>query len=123
MSQIPPEGRSPFGDTPYVSPKAPVKMPVTDEGGDATGGVIPYKNPAALIGYYLGVFSLIPCLGFFLAVPALVLGIVGLRAYSNNPLVKGRVHAWVAIIAGSIFTILWGGLLLFSLGAAIMGNR
>ena len=28
--------------------------------GDATGGVIPYKNVPALVAYYLGVFSLIP---------------------------------------------------------------
>jgi len=46
---------------------------------DATGGVIPYKNPAALIGYYVGIFSLIPGLGVPLALAALVLGVVGLR--------------------------------------------
>ena len=32
---------------------------------DATGGLIPYKNPHALIAYYLGLFSLFPCLGLF----------------------------------------------------------
>ena len=30
--------------------------------GDATRGVIPYKNVPALIGYYCGVFAIIPCL-------------------------------------------------------------
>ena len=34
--------------------------------------VIPRENPAALIGYYLGVASLIPILGFVLAIPAVV---------------------------------------------------
>ena len=31
--------------------------------GDATGGIIPYKNPPALIAYYCGIFSLLPCIG------------------------------------------------------------
>jgi len=46
--------------------------------GDETGGLIPYKNPAALAAYYLGIFSILPVLGLFLAVPALILGVVGL---------------------------------------------
>ena len=47
--------------------------------GDATGGVIPYKNPAALAACYLGLFSLLPVVGIVLAILALILGIVGLR--------------------------------------------
>ena len=31
--------------------------------GDATGGVIPYKNAPALVAYYLGLFSIFPVLG------------------------------------------------------------
>jgi len=31
--------------------------------GDATGGIIPYKNPKALIAYYLGIFSGLPLCG------------------------------------------------------------
>ena len=40
--------------------------------GDATGGLIPYKNPKALAAYYCGVFGLISCfilLGIFGIVP------------------------------------------------------
>src|SRR5262245_25106840 len=45
----------------------------TTAGGEATvSGIIPYKNPPALIGYYLGVFSLIPCVGFLLGIAAIV---------------------------------------------------
>jgi hypothetical protein len=75
--------------------------------GDATGGVIPYKNPPALIAYYCGVFSLIACIPFFIPVPiaALVLGIKGLRKAKAEPQVKGQVHAWIGIVCGSIFTI------------------
>ena len=59
-------------------------QPVVHEQGDATGGVIPYKNGQALAAYYLGIFSM-------------------------NPSV-GSVHAWIGIIMGGIFTIIWGGL-------------
>ena len=76
--------------------------------GDATGGLIPYKNPAALAAYYLGLFSLFPVLGFFLAVPAFILGIKGLRKRRENPLIKGSVHAWIGIIMGGFCGLLWG---------------
>src|SRR5262245_29355691 len=76
--------------------------------GDSTGGVIPYKNPPALIAYYCGVFSLIACIPFFVPVPiaALVLGIKGLRKAKAEPQVKGQVHAWIGIVCGSIFSVI-----------------
>jgi hypothetical protein len=76
--------------------------------GDATGGLIPYKNPPALIGYYLAIFSLIPCIGLFVAIPAVVLGIIGLRKRKKEPVVKGSAHAWIAIVLGSLMTLAWG---------------
>ncbi len=81
--------------------------PPSQSEGDATGGVIPYKNPPALIAYYCGVFSLIACVPFFVPVPivALVLGIKGLRKAKAEPQVKGQVHAWIGIVCGSIFTV------------------
>jgi hypothetical protein len=44
---------------------------------DAVSTIIPYKNPSALLAYYLGVFSLIPCVGLVLGPGAFVLGFVG----------------------------------------------
>lgn len=76
--------------------------------GDGTGGMIPYKNPAALAAYYLGIFSFIPLIGLFLAVPAFVLGILGLRAKKRTPAIRGSVHAWIGIILGGIFSVVWG---------------
>lgn len=75
--------------------------------GDSTGGLIPYKNPKALTAYYLGLFSFIPCLGLPLGIAALVLGIMGLRARSRNPVIKGSVHAWIGILVGGFFALLW----------------
>ena len=79
------------------------------EEGDATGGIIPYKNGPALAAYYLGIFSLLPCIGLVLAIPAFILGIMGLKKRKENPAVKGSVHAWIGIIMGGIFTLVWGG--------------
>jgi hypothetical protein len=103
-----------------VNGPAPVAAPVTaalaqlqevrssagvSEKGDATGGIIPYKNPQALIAYYCGVFSLIPCIGLILGPVAMFLGVSGLRNSRKNPLVRGQVHAWIGIVLGSLVTI------------------
>jgi hypothetical protein len=69
--------------------------------GDATGGLIPYKNPYALIGYYVGIFSLFPCVPI-LSIAAVVLGIMGLSKVAREPHVKGTVHAWIAIVLGGV---------------------
>ena len=46
---------------PYESPKSERTRPAGHPSeGDATGGIIPYKNPKALIAYYLGIFSGFP---------------------------------------------------------------
>src|SRR5687768_17357038 len=74
----------------------PRRRPAGD-GGAST--IIPYKNVPALIGYYVGVFSLIPCLGLALAPVAVILGIIGL-VVARKPGAKGTAHAVVAIILG-----------------------
>jgi len=70
---------------------------------DALSAIIPYRNVPALIAYYLGVFSIIPCLGIVLGIAAFVLGLVGLKKARENPSAKGKVHAWIGIIAGGLF--------------------
>lgn len=74
-------------------------------GGDATGGIIPYKNLPALIGYYLGIVALIPLIGFPFGFASVVLGILGLMKRNRQPEVKGSVHAVIAIVFG-LFSIL-----------------
>ena len=70
--------------------------------GDATGGLIPYKNPPALTAYYLGVFSLIPVIGFLLGLAAVIMGVLGLRKRKTVPQCRGGGHAWAGIILGSL---------------------
>jgi hypothetical protein len=103
----------PLGTVPGISLQAPPPLPPGPpiivrgpvEQGDGTGGLIPYKNPKALTAYYLAVFGLIPIIGFFLAIPAVILGILGLLARKKTPQIRGVAHAWVGIILGSLSII------------------
>ena len=91
------------------APPAPPTISSHTSESDATGGLIPYKNKLALIGYYMGVFSLVticlPIFGLLLTIPTLVLGIKGLRKVNENPAIKGKAHAWVAIVLGALLTV------------------
>lgn len=82
--------------------------------GDATGGLIPYKNAKALTAYYVGVFSLIPCLGLILGPIAIVLGILGLGYAKKHPGARGQAHAIVGIVLGVL--VLAGHVALVALG-------
>ena len=73
-----------------------------DDSGVST--IIPYHNKPALIAYYPGVFC-IACPPL-LCLPAMILGIIGLRNVRANPEVKGTAHAWIGIISGSVFLLL-----------------
>ena len=79
--------------------------------------IIPTKNPNALYSYYLGVFSLIPFIGLFLGVAALVTGFKGIKYSKENPGIAGIGHAYAGIIlgvlgllisAGFIWLLVWG---------------
>ncbi len=101
---------------------APVAPPLAaphQEQGDATGGIIPYKNKHALIGYYMSVGGLImmciPVIGLIYTISVVVLGVKGLKNAKANPQVKGQVHSWIAIIGGSLETLvslIWSALLI-----------
>lgn len=93
---------------PIPSPTAPphyASSPPGEMQGDTTGGLIPYKNPNALLAYYIGLFSLLPVFGLAMGPAALVLGIKGLKYARQFPIVKGQIHAWVGIICGAFWTI------------------
>ena len=89
--------------------------------GDATGGVIPYKNPKALIAYYLGIISGVPLIGFPVGIAAFVLGVMGLMDRQKNPVIKGSVHAGIGIGCGCFFTLLWGFVIVSIIGAIASG--
>src|SRR5258708_1908899 len=80
---------------------------VSPKQDDPIAAIIPFKNSKALIAYYLGVFSIIPCVGSPLGIAALLLGLQGLKDYKKNPQSHGAVHAWVGILVGGFFGLLY----------------
>ena len=102
MSWPPPPGG-------YAPPQA--YPPQTTIGG--LGAMIPDKNPSALTSYYLGIFSILPCLAIPMGIAAVVLGLKGLKLVKERPEVRGRTHAWVGIIAGGLFALINIGAVVF----------
>jgi hypothetical protein len=86
------------------APPQPYPPPQQTIGG--LGAMIPDKNPSALTAYYLGIFSIIPCLAIPMGIAAVALGLRGLKLFKERPEVRGRTHAWVGIIAGGLFALL-----------------
>lgn len=80
----------------------PVGAPRPAQGDESLATLIPYRNPPALIGYYVSVASLIPVLGLVLGPAAVVLGVSGLQKRKREPRCKGMAHAIVAIVLGSL---------------------
>jgi hypothetical protein len=118
QDEPPPPPRVPYPDRERQWPDEPPPG-YRPPPGDATGGLIPYKNPNALIAYYLGVFGLVPCLGLILGPFALILGIQGVRYANRNPTARGLGHAVTGIVLGSLEILgNWGTLIVF--GAALL---
>jgi hypothetical protein len=90
---------------------------------DAVEALIPYRNPQALIAYYLGVFSLIPCVALALGPAALVLGILGLRYHKKHPTAGGIGHAIAGIVLGGLTTLAHIVLLLVIVVGAIVADK
>lgn len=85
----------------FTGPPQDVAGPPKVE-GDGTGGIIPYKNPKALIAYYTGLFLSPCCMGFI----PLIFGILALQDRAKNPQIKGAVHAYIGIVLGGISTLI-----------------
>jgi hypothetical protein len=83
-----------------------------DDGGLNT--IIPYRNPKALVGYYVSVFSLIPCAALLLGPAAIVLGVLGIKHRNRNPSAGGLAHAITALVLGGLTSLAnWGALAFF----------
>ncbi len=95
----------------------PVLNGAKPAGGGGLNAIIPYKNVRALTAYYLGVFSAIPILGLPLGLAAFTLGILALRFRRKNPAAGGAVHAWIGILAGGFFSLVYLALIIMGLCA------
>ncbi len=107
---------NPFS-TPGTNPQ-----PVPRSGGDDTVSVIvPYKNPKALLAYYLGIGAMLPFIGAFPGLAAFILGILGLKERKRRPEIHGSVHAWIGIVLGGGFGMLWAMLTVIVIIAIVAG--
>jgi hypothetical protein len=96
-----------------------LKTLTASPGGDPIASIIPYKNAKALIAYYLAVFSLIPCLGSPLGIAAFILGLQGLKEAKAHPEVRGKVHAWIGILGGGFFGLIYTVFIFIGIFSAI----
>ena len=121
MSQLDPQDPvNPYAGTGDANPPYARGPSNSANEGDATGGIIPYKNPKALIAYYLGILSGLPIIGLPIGIAAFVLGIMGLRDRKRNPAIKGSIHAGIGIGCGLLFTMVWGAVVLLILFAIVV---
>lgn len=86
---------------------------------DPVETLIPYRNPLALVAYYVGVFALIPCAGLLLGPTALILGFLGIRYRNKHPSAGGLGHAITGVVLGLLTTLgNWGVMAFFVVGIA-----
>lgn len=124
MNQSPNQAPNPYLNPNQGQAGNPMGHPTRqqDNQGDATGGLIPYKNAPALIAYYVSLLSLLPIIGIPFGIAAFVLGIIGLKKRAANPVIKGAAHAWIGIILGGGTTILWIGALVSIIGFSVFNG-
>ena len=122
MNQNPNQAPNPYlpNQQSYAGDPMGHPAPQQDSQGDATGGLIPYKNAPALIAYYVSLLSLLPILGLPFGIAAFILGVIGLKKRAANPVIKGAAHAWIGIILGGGTTILWIGALVSLIGFSVV---
>ena len=114
---MPEDDESEVQDRPTVPPVTPPDVSeFPPRPPQAVAVIIPSRNGAALVGYYLGVFSLIPGLGLVFALPSIVLGVIGLVQGIRHSERRGKVHAIVAIVLGLIGSYNYVGLYLLVFG-------
>jgi len=86
--------------------RPPQYQPAQWQSTSAVDRIIPTKNVKALLAYYAGVFSIVPCFSPILGPTAIILGTLGLNECKRNPELPGRGHAITGIVIGSIMTFL-----------------
>ena len=89
--------------SPPSAPQSPRPPGIAPAPSSGIGQVFIPNNGPAVTAYYFGIFSLI-C-GALLGIPALILGIKGLKISKERPESKGAAHAWTGVILGSLTTL------------------
>jgi hypothetical protein len=106
--QVPPVQAPPAGQDNYPRPGYGHQPTALER-------IVPASNPNALIGYYIGLFSIMPVLGLAMGPAGIVLGLKGLKAVKQSPGLPGTGHAITAIIGGII-----GSLINYGIGIILL---
>jgi hypothetical protein len=114
---------APESNNPYASPLAPDAAAPAGPVDSVVETFIPSRNGPALTSYYLGIFSLLPCLGLPMGVTAVYYGLQGLARERQNPDVRGGAHAWVGVICGALFGLFNLLLIVAVIVGLIAGSR
>ncbi len=114
---------APESNNPYASPQAPESAVPASAADSVVETFIPSRNGPALTSYYLGIFSLLPCLGFPMGVAAVYFGLQGLSRVRQNPEVRGGAHAWVGVICGALFGLFNLLLIVGAIVGLVIGSR
>jgi hypothetical protein len=114
----PPPGQ---GAPPPQQPPQNWTQPVQQYRPTPPGGVmqsiIPTSNPASLVSYYCGIFSLTTVFAPILSPIAIIYGVKAMKRIKAEPGLKGYGHALAGIILGSIT----GLIALVIIGALVYG--
>ncbi len=96
-------------------PRAPRRRLSDDDG--TFGDLTPWNNPSAVYAYRCSVVGLIPIVGMFTGLAAIVLGIVGIVHNKFDRVTPGYAHARIAVGLG-LFEVLAnvGGLMCIAHG-------
>ncbi|MCG8508223.1 MAG: hypothetical protein MI741_03250 [Rhodospirillales bacterium] len=91
----------------------------------ALDAIIP-TNPLAAISCYMGIFSIIICIGGVLLGPiAIVLGLLGLKKWKMQESTYGKtastIRAWIGIVTGAIGTVVGIIVLIYAIPAIMSG--
>ena len=84
-----------------AKPRRPRRRELLDEGG-VFGSFTPWKNPAAVYSYAVGLAGMTPVLGLLLGPAAIVLGLVGHARLRRNPEIKGLSFIRAGIVLGTL---------------------
>ncbi len=65
------------------------------------------RNQAALAAYLLAILSPLPFFGLLFGMPALYLGIRGLRFAHHHPQAGGEAQSWIGVAMGGVFSAVY----------------
>jgi hypothetical protein len=91
----------------FSRPPAYGQNPYPPQPPSAFERIIPAKNVKALLAYYFGVFSFIPCFTIVLGPGAMILGFLGLQECKRDVNMPGKGHAITGIVLGAITMLIW----------------